>query len=212
MNYDACSDESLILLTRSQNADAFYILTKRYFQVRVLLCRLASAALASYFDPWDLNHVFYVTFNDCLNDFKFGSGSFKSYLIRSLRHAMIREAKKLHLFDHVPTLSLDYAPNGQDTLHDVIGSSGDDPRRYVDYFEEAERLGVLKEKLEPDVLKAARLRLDGMTFPAIAEVLGVSPKKAQRLYAAFKEAAQKIVVGGNPVDALPRWTNEEVVS
>ena len=78
--------------------------------------------------------------------------------------------------------------------------------------EEAERLGVLKEKLEPDVLKAARLRLDGMTFPAIAEVLGVSPKKAQRLYAAFKEAAQKIVVGGNPVDALPRWTNEEVVS
>ena len=212
MNYDSCSDESLILLSRSQNADAFYALTKRYFVIRIPLCRIASAALASYFDAWDLNHVFYVTFNDCLNDFKFGSGSFKSYLIRSLRHALIREAKKLHLFDHVPTVSLDYEPNGQDTLHDVIGSSGDDPRCYLDYFEEAERLGLLKEKLNPDVLKVARLRLDGMTFSQIAELLSIHSKKAQRLYAIFKEAATSIVVGGNPVDALPRWTAEESTS
>lgn len=66
MNYETCSDETLLLMSRSQNADAFYTLTKRYFDRRKNLCNQASSALAAMFDAWDLNHAFFLAFNSSL--------------------------------------------------------------------------------------------------------------------------------------------------
>ena len=69
MNYETCSDETLLLMSRSQNADAFYTLTKRYFDRRKNLCNQASAALAAMFDAWDLNHAFFLAFNSSLKSY-----------------------------------------------------------------------------------------------------------------------------------------------
>lgn len=197
MNYENCSDENLLLMSRSQNADAFYTLTKRYFDKRRLVCNQASAALSRMFDAWDLNHTFYQAFNSCVKSFSLGEGSnFHSYLVRTLKNALIREAEKLHLFRNVKTVSLDYEVNDGATLHDVIPASGEmDPRMYVNYLEEAQKFGKLQENMEDEVLQVARLKIDGCKYTEIAKILNISPKRASRDYQKYEELVKKIIIG-----------------
>ena len=197
MNYETCSDETLLLMSRSQNADAFYTLTKRYFDRRKNLCNQASAALAAMFDAWDLNHAFFLAFNSSLKSYSLGEGSFHAYLVRSLKNALIREAEKLHLFKNVKTLSLD-REMGSDgmTLHDVIPANGEiDPKMYVTYLEEALRFGKVQDGLEEEVLQVARLKIDGCKFTEIGKILSISPKRASRDYDKYKELVKGIVFG-----------------
>lgn len=195
MNYELCSDENLLLMARSQNADAFYALTKRYFDKRQSLCHKASSALSKMFDAWDLNHVFYISFNSAVKCFTLGEGSFHSYLIKCLKNCLIREAEKLHLFKHVPTISLDYQTSSG-YLHDVIPASGEeDPRMYVNYLDEARRYGSLKEEITDEVLQVARLKIDGCKFKEIGEILSITPKKASRYYQQYEKAVNNIVFG-----------------
>lgn len=195
MNYQLCSDENLLLMARSQNVDAFYALTKRYFDQRKTLCYKASSALSKMFDAWDLNHVFYISFNSCVKCFSLGEGNFHSYLIKCLKNSLIREAEKLHLFRNVPTISLDFQ-TASGTLHDVVPDSGEeDPRMYVNYLEEARRYGKLKEEITDEVLQVARLKIDGCKYKEIGEILSITPKKASKYYKEYEKAVNSIVFG-----------------
>lgn len=200
MNYEICSDENLLLMSRSQNADAYYALTKRYFDKRVYLCHLASVALSKMFNSWDLNHTFYQTFNACVKSFSLGDGNFRSYLVKSLKYSLIREAEKLRLFKTPPTVSLDYETAGGH-LHDVVPASGEaDPRMYVTYLEEANRFGKLKEDIEDEVLQVARLKIDGLKFVEIAKILSITPKKASKDYKIYEKLVNGIVFGGSKIN------------
>ncbi len=197
MNYENCSDESLLLMSRSQNADAYYTLTKRYFDKRKLICNQASSALARMFDAWDLNHAFYQAFNASVKSYSLGDGgSFHSYLVAALKNGMIREAEKLHLFRNVKTVSLDYEVSEGATLHDVIPASGEeDPRMFVNYLEEAKKFCSAKEEIEDEVLQVARLKIDGCKYTEIAEILSITPKKASRDYEKYEDLVKGIVFG-----------------
>ncbi len=198
MNFESTSDESLLLMARSQNADAYCTLTKRYFDKKKLLCNQASAALSCMFDQWDLNHAFYLAFNSTIKSYSLGEGSFHSYFVRCLKNALIREAEKLHLFKNVPTVSLDFvsSDSNESTLHDVIQDTGEeDPRMYVNYLEEAQKFSRLKEKIDDEVLQVARLKIDGCKFTEIAKILSISPKRASRDYEKYEELVKSIVFG-----------------
>lgn len=198
MNFDSCSDESLLLMARSQNAEAYCILTKRYFDKKKLLCSQASAALASKFDTWDLNHAFYLAFNATIKSFQLGEGTFHSYLVRCLKNALIREAEKLHLFKNVPTVSLDFSTSESEesTLHDVIPNTGEeDPRMYVTYLEEIKKFAKLKDEIDDEILQVARLKIDGCKFTEISEILSIPAKRASRDYQKYEELVKNIVFG-----------------
>lgn len=197
MNYQICSDENLLLMARSQNADAFYTLTKRYFDMKTAICHQASYALSQMFDAWDLNHAFYTTFNACVKSFTLGEGNFHSYMVRSLKNTLIRNAEKLRLFKRVPTISLDYQ-TASGYLHDVVPDSGEeDPRMYVNYLEEANKYGKLKEDVPDEVLQVARLKIDGCKFKEIGEILGITAKRASRDYKEYERLVDGIVFGGD---------------
>ena len=170
-------------MARSQNPDAFYALTKRYFDMRHTLYQQASAPLAKMFDAWDLNHAFFTAFNSSIRSFELGQGSFHAYMVKALRNAMIRDAEKLHLFKGPKTISLD-EENEHGTLHDV------------NYLEEARAYGKAKETLSEEVLQVARLRLDGCKFKEIAEILSISPRRASHDFKLYEEAVSKIVIKG----------------
>ncbi len=198
MNFETSSDESLLLMARSQNAEAYCALTKRYFDKKRLLCSQASAALSSKFDQWDLNHAFYLAFNASIKSYSLGEGSFHSYLVRCLKNALIREAEKLHLFKNVPTVSLDFvsSESSESTLHDVIQDTGEeDPRMYVNYLEEVQRFAKCKEGIDDEVLQVARLKIDGCKYTEIAKILSISPKRASRDYEKYEELVKEIVFG-----------------
>lgn len=193
MLFNRCNDENLLLMARSQNPDAFYALTKRYFDMRHTLYQQASAPLAKMFDAWDLNHAFFTAFNSSIRSFELGQGSFHAYMVKALRNAMIRDAEKLHLFKGPKTISLD-EENEHGTLHDVVPAKGEDPRMYVNYLEEARAYGKAKGTLSEEVLQVARLRLDGCKFKEIAEILSISPRRASRDFKLYEEAVSKIVI------------------
>ncbi len=198
MKFDTCTDESLLLMARSQNADAYCELTKRYFNKKKLLCSQASAALSCMFDQWDLNHAFYLAFNASIKSFSLGEGTFHSYLVRCLRNSLIREAEKLRLFKNVPTVSLDFqtSSDGEETLHDVIQDTDEeDPRMYVNYLEEVKSFSKMKENIDDEILQVARLKIDGCKYTEIAEILAITPKRASRDYEKYEELVKGIVFG-----------------
>ncbi len=198
MNFESSSDESLLLMARSQNADAYCTLTKRYFDKKRLLCNQASAALSCMFNQWDLNHAFYLAFNSSIKSYSLGEGTFHSYFVRCLKNALIREAEKLHLFKNVPTVSLDFSSSESDgaTLHDVIQDTGEeDPRMYVTYLEEVQRFAKCKGQIDDEILQVARLKIDGCKYTEIANILSISPKRASRDYEKYEELVKNIVFG-----------------
>lgn len=150
------------------------------------------------FDKWDLNHAFFVAFQNVMKSFRLGHGYFRKYFIQTLRYTMIHEAETLKLFKETPTIiNLDetgYSDHGE-TLHDVIGEDGDNPRMYIDYFEEATKVGKAIKGIDQETLSVARLRIKSLTFQEIADMLGFSVSKCRRLYANYEQSISDIIFG-----------------
>jgi hypothetical protein len=201
-SFETSSDEALLLLSREGNLDARFVLTERYFRLRKESAKRASYALAKILEDWDLNLSFFIAFENCFMGYQFGKGRFSTYFLGSLRHEMSKEAEKEHLLDGLNPVSLDNTVPGSEgeyTFHDVISSTGEDPRIYVNYLEEAMSLGKIGEDLTEETLEAARLRIDGLSFRAIAEKMNVNIKRVRKLYSQYeKYVSGKIKFGSAP--------------
>lgn len=191
------SDESLLMLSRCGNISAQLELTKRYFDKKNIFAKQASAPLAVLFGNWDLNHIFFTTFVQATERYEFGQAAkFSTYFLTCFRHQLISEAKSSHLFERNATVSLDEDRKSDHSdesfsLLEVLPSPGEDPMRYVDYFDECLERKDSKIKINKQAIDVARLKLYGYSFSSISELMDQSVRQCKKLYLEFLRAVKE---------------------
>ncbi len=162
------------------------VLAERYFARRFNLCKIAQPQLAQRLCAWDLNYVFFSSFENALLSFELGRGKFFSFLLAVLSNEIIAFARKEGFFREA-TLRFDEPLDeaGTLTLHDSLPDEEADPRAYV---EKEEALSLLKKVLpDLDELDASivGLRIEGLSFVEISRRLSISVRKARYRFARY---------------------------
>lgn len=160
---------------------------ERYFALRVKLCYRAQPVLAARIDVWDLNYIFFCSFENALLSFELGRGSFRSFLLAILSHEIIAFYNKEGRFDP-QTVSLDgYVDrDGTLTFHDVVSSPEESPSAYYERAEAFEQLAQVMGELTEEEVAVASLRLEGLSLRQIAERLSLTYKQVRRRYERYK--------------------------
>ncbi len=197
--YSEESDENLLMLSRRGNVSAHLALTKRYFDRKHYLAKQASAPLASLFDSWDINHIFFTTFLRATDRYEVGQAAkFSTYFLTCLRHELISEAQNTKLFERGAVLSLDMestSDRSEDTftLSDVIAAPNENPMHYVDYFDECMERNVGTHKIDQHAVDVARLKIYGYSFRSIAKLMDRSVRQCKKLYSGFISMVKQLV-------------------
>lgn len=192
-------DEELLLMARFGHEKAREELISRYMKRRRSHARTAYPSSTYLLDDWDINHAFFSAMLSAMSGYSFQSGEkFFSYYMKVYGNSLLKEIKdKSRYRNGVQIVSLDEGITTHDEdsfLSDVIPLANEDPRLYVDYLEEAGRIGLIEEQLDPKVLEVGRLRLSGCTFNEIMEKLSITRKKARILYDKFQDYIEKNVL------------------
>lgn len=195
------SDESLLLQARSGDETALTFLTKRLVERQRCLYSFTYPGMLSSFLSGELNHIYFDTIAVAISRYDYNDGaSFQTFFLTLLRHALIHAYAKLPQSKGIVGLSLDFEAsnsgddvNGTITFHDVISASNEDPRAYVDYMEELDSLGMLSENLPSICVDVARLRMHGVTYQKIADLFGISLRKARAFHAQFLNAVKEMI-------------------
>lgn len=193
------SDESLLMLARRGNVSAHLALTKRYFDRKHILAKQASAPLASLFDSWDINHIFFTTFLHASDRYELGQmAKFSTYFLTCFRHELLAEAKANKIFERGMVLSLDAEcssdySDGSFALSDVIAAPDENPMRYVDFFDECLENGNDEYQIDPQAVDVARLKIYGYSFRAIARLMNQSVRRCKNLYLLFLGMVKRLL-------------------
>ncbi len=160
---------------------------ERYFALRIKLCYRAQPVLASRIDVWDLNYIFFCSFENALLSFELGKGTFRSFLLTILSHEIIAFYQKEGRFDP-RTLSLDGNVDEEGTLtfHDVVSSPEESPSAYYERAEAFEQLASVIDELDEEEVAIASLRLEGLSLRQIAERLSLTYKQVRRRYERYR--------------------------
>lgn len=194
--YSLASDEELFASSRFGNVIARGELDRRYLIISKASVVRTVPGLLSYVSIDELMPIGSRVYLKCLDGFKPGRARFKTYYEVALKRALWRYGDK-KINDGFGPLSFDDSipSNPGLTLHDVIGSGnlGDNPKKYLNYFEEIERLGVKSRKITRQVKKIASLHLDGVTFADIGRKMGLSTRTAYLRFQTYKDEVAKLI-------------------
>lgn len=193
---DYALDEELLLAWIQGSSVAQGLLTDRYFKLRFAMSEMVFPGISHTLDSWDLNHAFFLSFENALKNYEFGKCRFESFFLKIYGHELQRESMKKNLNNNrfFYSLESEIDKDGDLCFHDVIKSPNEDPRLYIDYIEQAERIGKLPKELDRDALKVMKLKEEGFTFNEIADALNYSLKKVRRLYEVFKKYVKKHII------------------
>jgi hypothetical protein len=194
--YSLATDEELFIATRFGDVSARAELDKRYLMLSKASVVRTVPGLLSYVSIDELLPLGNQVYLKCLDGFKPSKGRFRAYYETSIKRALwvLRDKKirtgfgPLSFDDSIPS-------SGNLTLHDVIGSEslGDNPKKYLDYFEEIENLGVGVKRVTNEVKKVASLHLDGISFAEIGRRMGLSIRVVFLRFKTYKEEVAKLI-------------------
>lgn len=141
---------------------------------------------------WDLNYVFFSSYENALLTFMVGKGRFMSYLLSVLSHEIVAYCRKEGTFRESP-LRMDDGWDEEDilSLHDVVQSDEPDPSEVYEREEALERLAACLDDLTEDETIVASLRLEGFTFEEISKRTKITLKRVRLRYASYLKKVRK---------------------
>jgi hypothetical protein len=191
--------EELIRRYRSGDLDALRELIERLYRDRLYYYLSAIPGTWKRIGEGECNAVFFSTLLSCVDNFRFGETSFRTYFLHAIRNNLFRlEVEILPPADH-PTVSLDDPldeEGGCPLAEFVPAEEKEDPRAYVNFVESLEKLEKIPCHLSEFDLKVAFLKIDGKSFTGIAKTLHCSVKKARVSHGRFLKAARKYLLEG----------------
>jgi hypothetical protein len=194
--YSLASDEEILVASRFGDVSARKELDKRYLLVSKASVVRTVPGLLAYVSIDELMPLGTQIYLKCIDGFKPGRGRFKTYYETALRRALWNYRDKKIKSGFGPLSFDDSIPaSGNLTLHDVLGSRslGDNPRMYLDYFDEVDSLGLGRRAITKEVKKIASLHLDGLSFSEIGKRMGLSTRVAFLRFQTYKEEVAKLI-------------------
>ncbi len=152
------------------------------------LCHMAQPTLAPRIGVWDLNYLFFSSFETALLSYELGKGRFENYLLSILSHEIVNFVKKEgYLADRLMRLDDPFDPPSELTFADVIESPEEDPRIYLERGEALEKLAEVIPDLSEEEVAIASLRAEGLSFREIGERLGLSRKQVRNRFERYRD-------------------------
>ncbi len=187
MNYLELNDEELLLLTRLGDYTAHGQLDDRYYQSRRLHAARARLGLGPAYEAFENHGFFLKSLENAAESFRFSLSRFRKYMETILGNDIAKVAKE-EKKKGAASLSEPISPLLEDevTFEDVVSCSKfEDPKIYLNYFEEAVLLSKLPKRLKKRTIEVVSLRLEGHSYSSIAANLKVAPSTAKRHFQAF---------------------------